>query len=383
MITRLVLVISLLLGLSLPGLSAAADIKVGMTTSLSGPAASLGIPYAKGLRAGQVYRSEINGHKVQLVVLDDASDPTAAARNAAKLIEDEKVDILVGGATVPTTLAAVGIARERKTPLVAISPASLSGEAGAWFVTIVQPAPLMIAAVVEQMKKAGVKTVAYIGFADAAGDIFHDALLENAKLAGISVVANERYARQDPSVTGQVLKIVALRPDAVLDGGTGTPGALPVLALAERGYKGLVYGTHGVINPDFVRLVGASGEGLIAPTGPVIVAEQLPADSKIRKIAMDFRSAFERAHGAPPQDAFSAYSFDAWLVFADAAARALSVAQPGTPAFRLALRDAIVTSKEVFGTHGVYTFTPDNRYGVDERARVMVRLDRGVWKLVR
>jgi branched-chain amino acid transport system substrate-binding protein len=380
MITRLVLVVSLLLGLAIP--SVAADIKVGMTTSLSGPAASLGIPYAKGLKAGQVYQSEVGGHKVQLVVLDDGSDPTAAARNAAKLIEDEKVDVLIGGATVPTTLAAVGVARERKTPLIAISPASLSGEAGAWFVTVVQPAPLMIAAVVQQMKKAGVKTVAYIGFADAAGDIFHDALVGNAKAAGISVVANERYARQDPSVTGQVLKIVALRPDAVLDGGTGTPGALPVLALAERGYKGLVYGTHGVINPDFVRLVGSSGEDLIAPTGPVVVAEQLPAESKLRKTAMEFRSAFERAHGAPPQDAFSAYSFDAWLVFVDAAARALSSAQPGTPAFRVALRDAIVTSKEVIGTHGVYTFTPDSRYGVDERARVLVRLNRGAWKVL-
>jgi branched-chain amino acid transport system substrate-binding protein len=382
MIQRLIPLVGLSLALLAPLPAAAADIKVGMITSLSGPAASLGVPYAKGVRAGHAFRSEIGGHSVQLVILDDTSDPTVAARNAAKLIEDEKVDILIGAATVPATLAAAGVGREQKTPLIAISPASLSGEAGAWFVTVVQPAPLMIAAVVEQMKKAGVKTVAYIGFSDAAGDIFHDALVQNAKAAGIAVVANERYARADQSVTGQVLKIMALKPDAVLDGGTGTPGALPVLSLAERGYKGAVYGTHGVINPDFIRLVGASGEGLIAPTGPVIVAEQLPADSKLRKTAMDFRAAFERVHGAPPQDAFSAYGFDAWLVFADAAVRALSSAEPQTQAFRAALRDAIVSSREVVGTHGIYTFTPNSRYGVDERARVIVRLDRGAWKLL-
>ena len=232
------------------------------------------------------------------------------------------------------------------------------------------------------MKKSGAKTVGYIGFADASGDLFHDALVKSAATAGIKVVTNERYARTDASVMGQVLRIAALKPDAVLDGGTGTPGALPVLALAERGYKGLVYGTHGLINPDFVRVAGASAQGLLAPTGPVIVAEQLPANHPVRKVALDFRAAYERAHGAAPNDAFSAYAFDAWLVMADAVARAVAKAEPGTPAFRAALRDAIVSGNEVVGSHGVYNFRPDSRYGVDERARVMVRLEQGQWKLV-
>jgi branched-chain amino acid transport system substrate-binding protein len=247
--------------------------------------------------------------------------------------------------------------------------------------TVAQPTQLMIDAVVERMKRNNVKTVGYIGFTDAWGDLVYNALMKAAPEAGIKVVSNERYARADASVTGQVLKIVALRPDAVMTGGAGTPGALPFLALQERGFKGGVYGQHGLINPDFVRVVGAAGQNALMPTGPVIVAEQLPDGYPTKKIATDFRAVFQKVNNAPSSDAFSAYSFDGWLVFADAASRAMKKAEPGTPEFRVALRDAIFSTKEVVGTHGVYTFKPGSLYGVDERARVIVKLDNGQWKL--
>jgi branched-chain amino acid transport system substrate-binding protein len=368
-------------GLALNAL--AADLKVGFITSLSGPVSSLGIPYEKGIKAGVAYKAMVGGHKVQLVQLDDGSDPATAARNARKLIEEDKVDVVIGTAGSPGALAIAAVARETKTPLISIANANLPGEDGAWMVTLPQPAPLMVNAVVERMKKSGVKTVGYIGFSDAWGDLVYDSLLPAAKAAGIQVVTNERFARADSSVTGQVLKIVAAKPDAVLTGTSGTPGALPYRALAERGWKGQIYGTHALINPDFVRVGGPAVEGLLAPTGPVIVAEQLPDSNPIRKVSMDFRSAYQKANGALPTDAFSAYSFDAWLLFADAAQRALATkAEPGTPAFRVALRDAIVNTKELVGTHGVYNFKPDNRYGSDERSRVMVKLEKGEWKLV-
>jgi len=361
----------------------AADLKVGFITSLSGPVSSLGIPYDKGMKAAQAYKSEVGGRKVQVIALDDASDPSTAARNARKLIEEDKVDVIIGTAGAPGSLAIAGVARETKTPLISIANADLPGEEGAWMVTLPQPAPLMMGAMVEKMKQSGVKTVAYIGYSDAWGDLVYDALMKLAPAAGIKVVSNERYARADSSVAGQVLKIVALRPDAVITGASGTPGALPYLALQERGYKGKIYGMHSLINPDFIRVGGASVEGLLAPTGPVVVAEQLPDANPMKKIAMDFRAAFQKANGAPPTDTFSAYSFDAWLIYLDAAQRALaSKAEPGTPQFRLALRDAIVSTKELVGTHSVYNFKPTDRYGSDDRSRVVVRLDKGQWKLV-
>ncbi|MFC5606766.1 ABC transporter substrate-binding protein [Variovorax soli] len=358
----------------------AADIKVGFITSLSGPVSSLGIPYDKGIKAGAAYKSEVAGRKITMISLDDASDPSTAARNARKLIEEDKVDVIIGTAGSPGALAIAAVARETKTPLISIANANLPGEEGAWMVTLPQPAPLMVSAVVEKMKASGVKSVGYIGFSDAWGDLVYDALQKSAGPAGIKVIGNERYARADSSVAGQVLKIVAQKPDAVITGTSGTPGALPYLALAERGYKGQIYGTHALINPDFVRVGGASVEGLLAPTGPVIVAEQLPDSNPMKKVAMDFRAAYQKANGAAPTDAFSAYSFDGWLLMLDAASRAKG--EPGTPAYRVALRDAIVSTRELVGTHSVYNFKPDNRYGSDDRSRVIVKLEKGQWKLV-
>ncbi|MBC5783754.1 ABC transporter substrate-binding protein [Ramlibacter sp. USB13] len=370
------------LALGLTGLASAADLKVGLSVSLSGPNSSLGVPYAKGMQAAIAYKPEINGRKVQLVVLDDNSDPTTAGRNARKLIEEEKVDVIMGTSGVPAAIAMAQVARETSTPMIGLTPISLKGPDLDWTVTVAQPTQLMVDAVVERMKKANTKTVAYIGFSDAWGDLVYDALMKATEKAGIKVVTNERYARADQSVTGQVLKIIAARPDAVMTGGAGTPGALPYLTLAERGFKGPIYGQHGLINADFVRVGGAAASGTQVPTGPIIVAEQLPDSHPTKKVGLDFRNVFQKVNNAPTTDAFSAYSFDGYLVFADAAARAMKTAEPGTPAFRVALRDAIMNTKEVVGVHGVYNFRKGELYGVDERARVIVKLDNGKWTLV-
>jgi branched-chain amino acid transport system substrate-binding protein len=363
-------------------LADAGEIKVGFVTSMSGPVSSLGIPYAKGMAAGAAAISEIDGNTVKLIQLDDASDPSAAARNARKLVEEDKVDILIGTAGSPGTLAIAAVAAELKVPLISIANANPQGDAGAWTVTIPQPAPLMVGAVVKHMQANGVKKVAYIGYSDAWGDLVYGALQETTAGTGIEIVTNERYARADTSATAQALKIVASGSDAVLTGGSGTPGALPHIALAERGYSGKQYSTHAIINPDFVRVGGAAVEGVIAPSGPVVIADQLPDSNPIKAVAMKFRADYEKANGENTPNAFAAYSYDAWLVFADAAKRALPSAKPGTPEFRTALRDAIMSTKELVGTHGVYNFTPASRYGVDERSRVLVQLTGGQWKLL-
>ncbi len=376
-LTRTALAAALGAGLAMTAF--AADLKVGLSVSLSGPNSSLGVPYAKGMQAALAYKPEVNGRKIQLIVLDDGSDPTTAGRNARKLVEEDKVDVLMGTSGGPAAIAMAQVGRDAKVPMIGLTPIQLDAAENPWVFTVAQPTQLMIDAVVQRMKKDGVKTVGYIGFSDAWGDLVYEALMKSAPAAGIKVLGNERYARADASVTGQILKLLAMKPDAVMTGGAGTPGALPFLALNERGFKGPVYGQHGLINPDFVRVVGAAGQGALMPTGPVIVAEQLPDEYPTKKIAMDFRNIFQKVNNAPTSDAFSAYSFDGWLVFTDAAARAKG--EPGTPEFRLSLRDAIASTKEVVGTHGVYNFKPGNLYGVDERARVIVKLDKGQWKL--
>ena len=363
---------------------AQAEIKVGFGTALSGSGASIGIPYAKGMAAAYAFASAVGDAKIRIIQLDDGSDPSTAARNAAKLIEEDNVDLLIGTSSVPSTAAMAAVAVAKKVPMIAISPVApmASGDGGPWVISVPQPAPLMAAAVVDRMKATGVKTVAYIGYSDSWGDLVYDGLTKAAEPAGIRIVANERYARADSSVTAQALKIMATRPDVVMTGGSGTPGALPFIALKERGYGGPIYGMHSLINPDFIRVGGASVEGVICPTGPVVVAEQLPESNPVRAVAMQFRDAYQNANGTPAGDAFSAYSFDGWLIFLDAAKRALPTATPGTAEFRAALRAAIMSTKEVVGSHAVYSFAPASLYGVDERSRVLVRLVKGAWQLV-
>lgn len=364
------------------GLSSAnaADLKVGFITSLSGPNASQGIPYSLGMKAASAFVPKVGDRNIQLIVLDDASDPSNAARNARKLVDDEKVDILIGSSSVPGTMAVASVARETKTPQIVMNPVNSPPEERGYTFAVVQPVDLMATAILQKMKATGVRTVAYIGFSDAWGDLMYAELVKAAAMADIKVVSNERFARADASVTGQILKVIATRPDAVLTGTAGTAGALPYLALAERGYKGPIYGTHALVNGDFVRVGGASVEGMLAPTGPVVVAEQLPAENPVRKVALAFRDTYQKANGSAPADAYSAYAFDAWLLFADAARRASAKGEPGTPQFREALRDALASTRDVTGTHGVYNFKPGQMYGTDERARVMVKLEKGNWK---
>jgi branched-chain amino acid transport system substrate-binding protein len=361
----------------------AAELTVGFVTSLSGPGASIGIPYEKGILAAQAFAGKVGDVNIKLIRLDDASDPSAATRNARKLVQEDRVDVLMGTSGLPGTIAMAVVAAETKTPMLSLVPAPApQNPNGQWLISIPQPVPLMVAAVVERMKKDNVKRAAYIGFSDSWGDLVYDGVMKSAPADGIEVVTNERYARADTSVGGQTLKIIAAHPDAVITGGSGTPGALPYIALAERGYKGGLYGTHALINPDFVRVGGAAVEGVIAPTGPAIVAEELPDSNPTKKVSVAFREIYQKTNGAPTSDAYSPYSFDAWLVLLDAAKRALAKAQPGTEEFRTALRDAMVTTTDVVGTHAVYNYKPGASFGVDERARVLVQLRKGKWTLL-
>jgi len=363
--------------------AAQAQITVGFVTSQSGPGSSIGVLYDRGIKAAAEYAMSVGAEKIKLIQLDDGSDPSTATRNARKLIEENKVDLLIGTATAPSSIAMVAVANELKVPMISISPITVPAtESGdRWAIAMPQPPSLMVKVVVDRMKRDGIKNFAYIGFFDAWGDLVYNGAQKPAEADGLKVLTNERYARTDTSVTGQVLKMMATKPDAVLLGGSATQGALPPLALAERGYKGPLYGTPALLNADFIRVGGKAVEGVVVSAGPVIVAEQLPDQHFSKKISMDFRAAYQKANGMSTTDGFSAYSFDAWLVFLDAAKRAMATgAKPGTPEFRTALKNAMFTTKDLVGTHAVYNFKPGESYGVDERSLVLVRLEGGQWK---
>src|SRR5688572_1663956 len=361
-------------------LNAAAEITVGVSVSTTGPGTSLGVPVSNTFG---ILPKTLGTEPVRYILLDDTSDPTAGAKIARKFATEDRVDIIIGSSTVPVAIAQAGVAGETRIPLIALCPIPIDAAKQPFAFAVPQPISLMTDAVVEHMRANSVKTVGFIGFADAWGDLTFKSISASGQPAGIKVSGNERYARTDTSISAQMLRLVAGNPDAVFVGGSGTASALPHLAANERGFKKPLYHTHGVVNRDFIRVGGKSVEGALAPTGPVVVAEQLSADHPLKSVSMEFLKRYESAYGAASRNAFAAYAYDAVLVITAALPAAIKRAKPGTPEFRQAMRDAIEGVKELRGTHAVYNYSPTDHYGVDRRARVMVRVENGDWKLVR
>ena len=358
-----------------------ADVNVGVTVSATGPAASLGIPERNTIA---LMPREIGGQKINYIVLDDASDTTAAVTNTRKLISENKVDIVLGSTTTPNSLAMIDAVTESKTPMISMAAsASIVEPVDAkkrWVFKTPQNDIMMALAIAEHMAASGVKTAAYIGFSDAYGEGWGKEFAKALELKKIKLVANERFARTDTAVTGQVLKIMAAKPDAVLVGGSGTPAALPQKTLKERGYAGKYYQTHGVANADFLRVGGKDVEGTLLPAGPVLVADQLPADNPVRKAAQEYIKAYEGAYGKGSVSTFGGHAWDAGQILKAAIPVALKSGQPGTPQFRAALRDAMEGVKEVAGAHGIFNMSANDHLGLDQRARVMVTIQNGQWK---
>jgi branched-chain amino acid transport system substrate-binding protein len=360
---------------------AVAEINVGVTVSATGPAASLGIPEKNTFA---LMPKTIAGQKVNYIVLDDASDTTAAVTNTRKLISENKVDIIIGSSTTPNSLAMIDVVSEAKVPMISMAASARIIEPvdakKAWVFKTPQNDSMMSEAIIDHMTAAGVKTAGFIGFADAYGEGWYQEFSKMAAAKNLQIVANERYARTDTSVTGQALKLIAAKPDAVLIAGSGTPAALPQKTLKERGYAGKIYQTHGVANADFLRVGGKDVEGTILPAGPVLVADQLPDSNPVKKSALAYIAAYEAAHGKGSVSTFGAHAWDAGLLMAAAVPAALQKAQPGTPEFRAALRDALESIKGLPGAHGIFTMSKTDHLGLDKNGRVMVRIENGTWK---
>ena len=364
------------------GVVLAQDIKVGVTLSATGPAASLGIPERNTFA---LMPQTIGGKKVQYIVLDDASDTTTAVKNTRKLISEDKVDVVVGSTTSPNSLAMIDVVAETETPMIAMAASSRIVEPvdakKRWVFKTPQNDQQMALVIVGDMINRGVKTVGFIGFADAYGEGWWNEFNKIAETRGLKVVANERYQRADTSVTGQVLKLVAAKPDAILIAGSGTPAALPQKALKERGYAGKVYQTHGVANNDFLRVCGKDCEGTLLPAGPVLVAAQLPADHPVKKSALTYIDAYEKANGKGSVSTFGAHAWDTGILLQAAIPVALKTAQPGTKEFKVALRNALEGVKNTAGAHGIFNMSPNDHLGLDQRAAVMVMIQNGTWVL--
>ena len=355
-----------------------ADVTVGVSLSLTGPGSGLGIPASNGIK---MWPATIGGEKIKLVVLDDATDPTKGVQNARRLVNEEKADIIVGSVITPVAIAISEVAAESKTVQLALSPIGLPPGKDSWTFRLPQSNGVMAIPMVAHMVKSGVKTVGFLGFTDAYGEQWLQALTPLLEKAGIKLLATERFARSDTSVTAQALKLTAANPDAMIVVASGSGAAMPQLGLVERGFKGKVYQTHGAASKDLIRLGGKPVEGTFVVAGPVVVAEQLPDSNLSKAVGVKFNAAYEAANGAGTRNQFAAHGWDTYLLLDKVIPIALKKGKAGTAEFRAALKDALESTPAMAVTHGVLDYTPTDHWGFRPDTGVMMKIVNGDWKL--
>ncbi len=363
---------------ALASTAALADINVGVILSLTGPGSGLGIPMQNQFK---LFPQTIGGEKVNLIILDDASDPGKGAANARRLVTDDKVDLIIGSTLTPVAAAIAPVAAEAKTVQLAASPVGVPPGADQWLFRLPQGNDVMGFAVVEHMKKQGIKTIGFLGYTDAYGELWLKAMTPLAEKAGMKIVAAERFARADTSVTPQALKLTAANPDAILVVATGSGAAMPHKAIIERGYKGKIYQTHAAATPDLVRIGGKDVEGSFVVSGPAVIAEQLPDNHPSKKLAMDFVTNYEKLVGPGMRNQFAGHAYDAAIALNKAVPIALKTAKPGTPEFRAGLRDALETMGRTVFAHGVMNWTKDDHWGFTNETGVMLKVVDGKFKV--
>src|SRR6478609_3995226 len=365
--------------LALPGSPALAqtnEIVIGISVTTTGPAAALGIPERNSL---DFVPKEIGGVPLKVIVLDDGGDPT----NARRFVTESKADVIMGSSTTPPTVAVSTVANEAGIPHFGLAPFPITEARAKWSVAMPQPIPIMGKVLYEHMKAHGIKTVGYIGYSDSYGDLWANDFKSQAVPMGMTMVDEERFARTDTSVTGQVLKLVAANPDAILVGASGTAAGLPQAALRERGYKGLIYQTHGAASMDFIRIAGAAAEGVLMSSGPVMDPEDQPDEAQTKRPGLALNKAYEAKYGPNSRSQFAGHSYDAFLVLERVIPVALKKAKPGTPEFREAIRQALLTERDIAASQGVYNFTEKDRYGLDDRSRILLTVKDGKYVLAK
>lgn len=365
--------------LLLMGNSALADITIGVTIPTTGPGAALGIPLKNSI---ELWPTEIAGEKLNVIILDDAGDPAKATTNARRFANDDKVDLMMGSALSPTAIAVASVANETSVPHFAISPIPPVA-VKKWNFVLPQFSTVLAKKMFARMQKDGVKRVSFIGFADSYGQQWVDELSKTGKGFGLEVVADERYARADTSVSGQVLKALAAKPDALFIGASGTGAALPQIGVRDRGFTGPIYVVSGAVTFEFLRIAGKTVENTIFSSGPVMVAEEQPDDSPTKAEGLAYLKAYEGKFGPNTRTQFGSHVWDAMVILKKAVPEALNKAKSGTTEFRAALRDAIEQNGPYNATHGVFQYTPEDHYGLDERGAALLTAKDGKFQLLK
>ena len=360
-----------------------AQVKIGVIASSTGPTAFVGIPQKNAVA---LLAKKAGNLDVEYIVLDDASDSTQSVTLTKKLLSESKIDAMIGPSGSPNAMGVLQFMAEAQTPMLAPvgTPAVVipMDDKKRWVFKTHPNDDIIGAGLIAAMAKRGVKTIGFIGYNDPYGESWFKAISPLAEKAGIKIIASERYSRQDTSVTGQVVKLIAAKPDAVLVAGVAAGAALPHGQLIDAGYKGPIFHTHGSATGAFIQIGAKKVEGALVVGPALLVIDEIADANPVKKVAMDFIGPYEKQFGQRPP-IFGAGVYDASLLLGRAIPEAAKKAKPGTPEFRAALRDAIETTKDMTMSQGIVSMTPQDHSGYDQRGTVLITVKDGKFALVK
>ena len=377
-VTRVLAVLAI--AVSMVASAVAADpIKIGSVLSVTGPGGYLGDPELKTL---QMYIERINkeggvlGRPLQLIHYDDGTDANKANGFAKRLIEDDKVDIIIGGTTTGSTMSMAPLVEKAGIPFISLAGGVVIVEpVKKWVFKMPQTDRMAAEKVFEDMKKRGITKVALLSETSGFGQSGKKETEIVAAKYGVTLVANETYGAKDTDVTPQITKIKNTPGvEAVFVFGFGQGPAIVTKNYKQLGMTLPLYQSHGVADDDFIKIAGSAAEGARLPTGAVIIAEQLPANHPQKAVVTAYRKAYTEGF-KENVSTFGAYAYDGLMIAVDAIKRAGST-DPTK------VRDAIEQTKNFVGTSGVFNMSPTDHMGLDLKAFTLVEIKNGNWVVV-
>ena len=357
------------------GGDAGGEIKVGVVLDITGAGASLGVPERQTVEmlAEQVNAAGgINGRKLKLYVEDNQSTEDGAAKATSKLLNTEKVDILLGASRTGPSLAMRPLAEKAEKPMISFAANAKIVDGSKWVFKTAQNDRVVLEKMVDDMKAKGITKVAVARDASGFGEGIPEMLTEIGKSAGITVTTVQKFAPDATDFTSQMLGLRDSAPQAVL-----IWGIPPAAGLAQKAYKQLalnvpVYQSHGIGNQAFLDTAGDTANGLLAPMGRMLVANQLKDDDPQKAVVTKFIADFKAKYNASPST-FAGHAYDGFMIAVEALKKA------GTDANKL--RDAIEATSKWPGISGVFTMTPTDHSGLTKDALMIVTVDNKAWKV--
>lgn len=355
------------------------SIRIGSVLSVTGPASFLGDPEKKTL---EMYVRDINaaggvnGKKFDLVIYDDGSDSNKARTFATRLVEEDKVDAVIAGSGSGTALAMRSVFEEAQLPYIALAGAAeIVVPVRKWVFKMPHTEPMSCGKIFEDLKKRNLTTIAIVSGTDGWGKAMRAECVAMAPKEGISVVKDEIYGASDSDMTPQLTNIKnTAGVQAVINCGFGQGPAIVTRNYRQVGLSVPLYQSHGVSSKSYIDLAGEAANGVRLPAAALLVAEQLPESDPLKKVALEYKTKFEKETGQPVST-FGGHARDALFMLVEALKRAGS-------ADKEKVRDELEKSRGFIGTGGVINMSPTDHLGLDLSSFRMIEIKNKDWSLV-